>query len=61
MEPDKKLLKKYFCLMSEVPISEDSSPEDDHIEADHLLCDLLRELGYDEVVDKFIEIKKWYS
>jgi hypothetical protein len=32
-----------------------------HWEADRLLCKMLRELGYDEGVDVFEEVKKFYS
>ena len=32
-----------------------------HGDADDLLCDLLRELGYSEVADEFDEVGKWYA
>lgn len=32
-----------------------------HLEADEILCDLLRGLGYDAVVDEWKKIKKWYA
>jgi hypothetical protein len=32
-----------------------------HICADDILCELLRELGYTEVVEKYHEVSKWYS
>ena len=32
-----------------------------HSAADDELCDLLRELGYEEAVDIFDEMPKWYS
>ena len=32
-----------------------------HGVADDVLCDLLRELGYGEVVDEYNEVGKWYS
>lgn len=35
--------------------------EADHVEADNLLCDLLEELGYTEVVDTYTKLPKWYS
>ena len=35
--------------------------EAEHMEADAILCILLRELGYPEVSDAFEKIDKWYA
>lgn len=35
--------------------------ETSHAEADRVLCDLLRTLGYGEVVDEYRKLPKWYS
>lgn len=35
--------------------------ESAHVEADDILCDLLRSLGHGDVVDKFERVNKWYS
>jgi hypothetical protein len=32
-----------------------------HVEADKVLCSLLKYEGYDEVVNLFNELKKWYA
>lgn len=32
-----------------------------HAEADDLMCELLRELGYGEGVDVFEDMPKWYA
>lgn len=32
-----------------------------HCEADEILCWLLRELGYGDVVDEWSKISKWYA
>ena len=32
-----------------------------HIAADHILCELLKELGYQSVVDAFDDVSKWYA
>ena len=32
-----------------------------HAEADDVICDLLRELGYGDVVDEYEKVDKWYS
>ena len=34
--------------------------ESDHDEADNLLCDLLEELGYTEIVEMYGKLPKWY-
>ena len=36
-------------------------PEVIHGAADDLLCDLLKKLGYDEVVKCFDELPRWYG
>lgn len=35
--------------------------EQDHWEADQILCELLTGLGYVRVVKAFRKVKKWYS
>ena len=37
------------------------SPEEFHIFADELMCELLRELGYGDGIDIFDNQEKWYS
>jgi len=37
------------------------NPEEAHILTDRVLCDLLVALGYEEVVNEFHKIEKWYS
>lgn len=32
----------------------------DHINADYILCDFLRLLGYDELVDVYESVSKYY-
>ena len=36
-------------------------PETAHIEADKMMCELLRSLGYGKAVDYFEEQERWYS
>ena len=40
---------------------ESQSPEYFHINADELMCDLLRSLGYGDAVDVFKNHERWYS
>ena len=35
--------------------------ETSHTKADKMLCDLLIELGYKSVVDKYEKVPKWYA
>ena len=36
-------------------------PETDHARADGLLCDILEQLGEDEIVKAFRAVEKWYA
>ena len=36
-------------------------PEIAHSKADALLCAFLRSLGYDDVVEAYEQIEKWYA
>lgn len=36
-------------------------PEECHPEMDHLMCEVLIQLGYEEGVDIFRNTKKWYG
>lgn len=38
-----------------------SDIESAHGDADDVLCDLLRELGYGDVVDAWLQVPKWYA
>ncbi len=35
--------------------------ESGHVEADDILCELLKKLGYSDVVEEFEKIHKWYT
>lgn len=50
-----KLKDKYLSYMKML------KDESDHDEADMLLCNLLEELGYTEIVDVYRKLPKWYS
>lgn len=32
-----------------------------HVYADDVLCDLLKSLGYEDIVDEYENIDKWYA
>lgn len=35
--------------------------EDNHLKADHILLDILADLGYVRTVEEFCKIDKWYA
>lgn len=48
--------------MNELKLAQESDDtESAHADADKALCLLLRALGYDDVVDEWQKVKKWYS
>lgn len=52
---NKELNQKYLLQM------ETCKNEFDHENADYILCGLLEELGYKELVAAYREVPKWYS
>lgn len=40
---------------------ENGDTEAAHGDADDLLCEFLRKLGYNELVEKYLEVNKWYA
>jgi hypothetical protein len=39
----------------------DGDIEAAHGNADNILCDFLRSLGYEDVVKEYLEVPKWYA
>jgi hypothetical protein len=35
--------------------------EEDHIRADEILCEVMEKLGYNELVQAFTKVEKWYA
>ena len=58
-EMEENLQAEYIEKMEECIRNDDT--EGAHYDADGLLCELLRKLGYNELVDKYIEVDKWYA
>jgi hypothetical protein len=48
-----------YCAKMQACAEEDT--ESAHIKADDLLCDLLTELGYGELIARYEAIGKWYA
>jgi phosphomannomutase len=55
----KELRKKYVDKMKEQILNNDT--EEAHGQADDLLCELLRQLGFNSVVDEYEKVHKWYA
>lgn len=56
-----ELLEEYKAKMQDTLDHFDGNEEDGHIEADELLCELLIRLGFEEVIDIYNQMDKWYS
>ena len=56
---DEKIRKLYLARLK--TIAEETDIEDGHIEADQILCDILDMLGFDDIVEAYNSIEKWYS
>lgn len=52
---------EFLEKMWRIRIDPNGTPEDKHIEADELMCVLLRELGYGDGVKEFEKMERWYS
>ena len=57
---DEKLNEKYLNMMKQWEFNE-YDKEESHIKADYILCKLLKELGYTELVNTYNNVPKWYS
>ena len=51
--------EEFALKMNEISDSDDL--EERHVDADALMCDLLRELGYGDGVEIFMNMYKWYA
>ena len=51
--------EQFYNKMME--ISESDDIEFKHMDADNLMCDLLRYLGYCKGVEEFISMDRWYA
>jgi len=48
-------------LQKMLELQKDDDYEVTHIKADGLLCEMLIELGYKDIVDAYNGINKWYA
>jgi hypothetical protein len=61
-----KLTKKQLVIKESViaKLKEEQKNDDyemAHCNADDLLCELLNKIGFQEVVDEFIKVGRWYA
>lgn len=57
----RKLYLKRLETIAEGSRSVGCDIEDAHIEADKILCDILDMLGFDDIVEAYNSIEKWYA
>jgi hypothetical protein len=50
-----------IARLKEQQIISEDDPESVHAEADDILCDFLKNLGYEDIVIEYEKIDKWYS
>jgi len=53
-------IERYMKRMETV-VANNSDPEMAHINADDILCELLDELGYADLVDIYNKVEKWHA
>lgn len=53
--------EEYIAKMSAIADESKDDPEAAHIEADGLLCEILKNIGLSDVVREFYRVHKWYA
>lgn len=53
--------QKSLARLEELVNKKHPNEEEDHAEADDILCDMLNALGYKDLTDAWDKIGKWYS
>ena len=56
---NKRIKQKYVKMLRDKCFTGDT--EQDHVYADDIICALLIELGYKDVVKVFNETERWYA
>lgn len=57
---NKKISEKYLNKMK-IAEKNNYDVEAAHVEADRILCDLLKELGYIEIIKSYENVERWHS
>lgn len=58
---NKARVERYVKCLREVGVHAGGDPEQAHSRGDDILCELLMELGYGEVVAAWEGLPKWYA
>lgn len=53
--------KNYIALLKSTREVFEDDTEMAHIQADEIICAVLEELGYKDIVDEYNKIYKWYA
>lgn len=61
LERNRKLLETALGQMVQQQKDNNTDYEDAHYKADNILCDILKALGFGELVDAFEDVGKYYS
>ena len=51
--------EKYIARIKAIQKNHDT--EEAHLDADQVLCELLTELGYKELVEEYDNVDKWFA
>lgn len=54
-------IKDYTERMRKLADNNDDDIEARHVEMDDLMCEILKEMGFNELVEIFNETEKWYA
>gem|GEM_PF-5413496 len=60
-QANEEVTKGFMARMDQIDKEEHGDIENHHIQYDELLCDLLTQLGFGEIVSRFNESDKWYA
>jgi hypothetical protein len=56
-----KMIESAVVYMKQLAELSDRDQEGCHWQADRILCDVLTNLGYTELVEAFNDVEKWYA
>ena len=61
LEKEKKAALIKSAVEKLLRLEDNGDTEDAHLEADYVLCELLNEMGFEQVVEAYEKIHKWYA
>jgi len=53
--------QEYINRLNSIINRDGDDTEREHVEADEILCEMLIELGYEDIVELYYKIGKWYA